>query len=249
MDTLVNFRDLGNIVTLDNKKVVSHQFLRSGEIVNISEKDKETLTKIYGLKKIIDFRGDTEASQSPDDTLVGVIYEHIDILGESANQGASLEELLSPKYDPKKAMMTIYEELVLSENAQKGYSKFLSDFINQPNETTLFHCFAGKDRTGFGAALILHSLNVSRKAIEEDYLKTNESRKPANQAILAEMKEKGASEKQMSNMLIMLNVDKAYLDYAFELIETHYNSVENYFTTVLNLPETFSEDMKKLYTI
>lgn len=249
MDTLVNFRDLGNIVTLDNKKVVPHQFLRSGEVVNISAADKETLTKTYGLKKIVDFRGNKEVSESPDDTLAGVEYEHIDILGESANQGASLEELLNPKYDPKKAMMTIYEELVLSENAQKGYSKFLSDFINQPNEATLFHCFAGKDRTGFGAALILHSLNVSREAIEEDYLKTNDSRKAANEAILKEMEDKGATAQQQEHMLVMLNVDKAYLDYAFELIEQHYDSVENYFTTVLNLPETFSDDMKKLYTI
>lgn len=248
MDTLVNFRDLGDIQTLDNKRVVNHQFLRSGEVVNISPEDKQSLIETYGLKKIVDFRGDIEVSKSPDDQLAGVLYEHIDILGATASQGASLEELLNPKYDPKKAMMTIYEELVLSENAQKGYSKFLSDFVNQPNETTLFHCYAGKDRTGFGAALILHSLNVSKEAIEEDYLKTNDSRKAANEAILAEMKEKGATSQQLDHMLVMLNVDKAYLDYAFDLIEKHYGSVDNYFTNILHLPETFSEDMQKLYT-
>lgn len=249
MDTLVNFRDLGGIVTLDNKKVVNHQFLRSGEIVQISAEDKKELVKIYSLKKIVDFRGDTEVSQSPDDTISGVSYEHIDILGQTANQGAGLEELLNPKYNPQQAMMTIYEELVLSKDAQKGYSKFLSDFLTKPNEATLFHCFAGKDRTGFAAALILSSLNVSKEAIDEDYLKTNDSRKAANDAILNELKEKGASTKQLANMLVMLTVNKDYLDYAFELINQHFGSVENYFTDILKLPTTFSKDMQTLYTI
>ena len=248
MNTLVNFRDLGDIKTLDNKTVINHQFLRSGEVVNISKEDKESLITTYQLKKIVDFRGDKEVSESPDDTLEGVLYEHLDILGESANQGASLEELLSPKYDPKQAMMKIYEELVLSETAQKSYSKFLSDFINQPKQSTLFHCYAGKDRTGFGAALILSSLNVSKEEIFIDYLKTNESRKPTNQKIFDEMKEKGATTQQLDNMEVMLTVDKDYLQYSFDLIDEHFGSLDNYFEQILHLPKDFAEKMQQLYT-
>ena len=55
-------------------------------------------------------------------------------------------------------------------------SNIFENFLSYPQEAILFHCFAGKDRTGIGAALILSALGVEHSYILEDYLKTNEQR-------------------------------------------------------------------------
>lgn len=248
MNTLVNFRDLGGIKTLDNKVVVGKQFLRSGQVVNLSESDKSDLINDYDLKLIVDFRSDGEIAEAPDDTLKNVAYEHINIIPETPNQGTGLKELTNPKYSPEKYMLETYEQFVVSEEAQKGYREFLMGFIDKPNECTLFHCYAGKDRTGYGAALILSSLNVSRDAIFEDYLKTNESRKAANDVILGELKEKGLTEAELSQVSIMLDVDKSYLEKSFDIIDNQYGGIDTYFTKTLGLPADFQTKMRSLYT-
>ncbi|WP_326717626.1 tyrosine-protein phosphatase [Vagococcus jeotgali] len=246
--TIVNFRDLGGITTNDGTKVVHHQFLRSDEVVDVSEADKKALVDTYKLKVIVDFRSQSEVEQAKDDDIPGVKYEYIDILADVTGKGASMDALLNPEAGAVESMMKIYEELVMSESAQKGYSEFLKAFIDHPNETTLFHCYAGKDRTGVAAALILSSLNVSRKNIMEDYLKTNELRKGANEKLLKELKEKGLPEAQIKQASIMLDVDRKYLEHAFSTIEKHYGSVSNYFVKALKLNHGFEEQMQKLYT-
>lgn len=248
METLINFRDLGGIKTIDGTIVKHHQFLRSGQLSNLSDEDKKKLANVYKLKKIYDFRSDKEVSQSLDDVIEGAEYKHLDILGDGVSQGAGVEDLLNPKYSPNDSMINIYSQLVLSEVAQNNYSRFLKSFIDKPHKCTLFHCYAGKDRTGFGAALILSSLNVSRKNIFVDYLKTNELRKTANEVIIKELEKKGASEQELDQIRIMLTVKKEYLEHSFDIVEQNFGSVSEYFTDVLRLPQDFEKKMQVLYT-
>ncbi len=244
MESLVNFRDIGNIPTSDGKLVKPNFFLRSGEVVNIHQSTVDSLLNEYKLKTIIDFRGIKETSERPDDTLNGVGYVNIDILKDVKGQGASFEDLLKGAGTADTGMLELYEELVLTDGARKGYQQFLEMIISNPDSPVLFHCFAGKDRTGFAAAIILKSLGVSDNLIYDDYLKTNDMRKKANAAIVADLKTKGLTDEQLNEVLVMMNVDKRYLEHSFRVIDKEFGGFEGYISDGLKMPKEFFSDMK-----
>ncbi|MEG0284628.1 MULTISPECIES: tyrosine-protein phosphatase [Vagococcus] len=248
MNSLVNFRDIGNMPTVEGKHVKPGFFLRSGEVVNLQESAVNSLIHDYKLKTIIDLRGQIETSERPDDTLNGVDYINIDILKDVKGQGASFEDLLKGSSSADKGMLELYESLVLTDGAQKGYQQFLERIVSQPESPILFHCFAGKDRTGLGAAIILKSLGVSDKYIFEDYLKTNDMRKDANQLIIDDLRAKGLTEEQLREVLVMMNVDQRYLEHSFGLINKEFGSFEGYVVDALNMPKDFFGEMKHHFT-
>lgn len=248
MNSLVNFRDIGNIPTKEGKVVKPNFFLRSGEVVNIQQTAVDRLLNEYKLHTIVDLRGAAETTERPDDVLTGVNYVNIDILKDAQGQGASFEDLLSGLSSADKGMMELYEELVLTNGAKKGYQQFLEMIVSNPDSPILFHCFAGKDRTGLAAALILKSLGVADTLIFEDYLKTNTMRKEANQIIVDDLRNKGLTEEQLKEVLIMMNVNERYLKHSFSIMEKEFGGFEGYMTEGLKLPNDFFDEMKHNFT-
>ncbi|MBA1393807.1 tyrosine-protein phosphatase, partial [Lactobacillus sp. XV13L] len=202
---LINFCDLGGLTTQDHHTIKTKQLLRSGELVGLDKDTKNKLREDYHLTLAIDFRRDFEIKERPDDQISGVEIINIDIL-KSANNNASLEDFItigaSDQVDQH--MLNIYHDLVMDPNAQAGYQQFLQLVLHNTTGSTLFHCFAGKDRTGFGAALILSLLGVDEAQILADYLKTNQDRKDANDAIIATYRQQGASPEALEALAIAL---------------------------------------------
>lgn len=248
MKSLVNFRDIGNIPTVDGRTVKSGFFLRSGEVVNVENTVIDCLLNEYRLRTIVDLRGKKETTERPDDKIVGVDYVNIDILKDVKGQGASFEELLQGSHSADKGMFDLYEELILTKGAKKGYQQFLEMIVSNPENPILFHCFAGKDRTGLAAALILGSLGVSKDLIFKDYLLTNELRKPANQQIIDQLKTQGLTDDQLQEVLVMMNVDQRYLDHSFKIIDQEFGGFEKYIVDELNMSASFFDEMKNAYT-
>lgn len=248
MKSLVNFRDIGNIPTIDGKTVKSGFFLRSGEVVNVENSVVDKLLNEYRLRTIVDLRGKKETTERPDDKISGVDYVNIDILKDVKGQGASFEELLQGSHSADKGMFDLYEELILTKGAKKGYQQFLEMIVSNPDKPILFHCFAGKDRTGLAAALILGSLGVSKDLIFKDYLLTNELRKPANQLITDQLKKQGLTDEQLKEVLVMMNVDKRYLEHSFKIMDDEFGGFNKYIIDELNMPNSFFDEMKEAYT-
>ena len=90
----------------------------------------------------------------------------------------------------------------------------------------VIHCTAGKDRTGFACALILHALEVPDDLIAEDYLMTNRfyRRDPAHSPDLPDDVKQALS-----------SVQASFLAAAFEAISADYGGLENYFSGGLGL--------------
>lgn len=248
MKTVVNFRDIGNLETKNHTKVKSQHFFRSGEIVNVHQSDVDRLLTDYKLKTIVDFRGEAETKERPDDSIEGIKYVNIDILKDAKEQGASMEELVNSKHTADVGMMRLYEELILTPGAKKGYQEFLELVISEPDNPMLFHCFAGKDRTGMGAALILSALDVPKEAILKDYLITNVSRRAANDLIIEDLRQKGLTEAQLKEVDILMSVDERYLEHSLTLMKQEYGGINEYITDALNMPKSFFNDMKSAFT-
>ncbi|WEG72919.1 tyrosine-protein phosphatase [Vagococcus intermedius] len=248
MESLINFRDMGNIPTLDGKKVVEGKLFRSGEICGLTEKDQSLFTGKYGIKKIFDFRGDSEVVLKPDDSFSDVVYYQIDIMRDSLGKTAGFDSMMSEAEAADQHMLQIYRDLVLTSSSQEGYQLFLEE-IAKDNCPFIFHCFAGKDRTGFGAALLLSLLGVSEELIYEDYLETNRARKTANDQILEELRVKGLSESQLASISVMMYVKKDYLDESFQLITERYGNVINYIQNGLGISLETIEKIRALYLV
>ena len=90
----------------------------------------------------------------------------------------------------------------------------------------VIHCTAGKDRTGFACALILHALGVPAEVISEDYLLTNRyyRRDPSASSDLPEEVRQTLS-----------SVETSFLAAAFEAINAEYGDLESYFSAGLGL--------------
>lgn len=218
-----NFRDLGGLKTKDGKLLKSNLLFRTDELGTLTDADLDLLTS-KKVQTIVDFRTDLERSKSVDRIPLSCKKEiHLDIL--SANMDAFIAEMQKGNADFKKLMLGFYEELVIGSNGIEKFKEFFEIVQDSSNVAIIYHCTAGKDRTGVATALILESLNVDREIIEDDYLLSNEF-----------LKDKYASyinkDPRFADLFL---VQADYLRTAFDAIEKTYDSVENYLKTVLKV--------------
>lgn len=247
MDKIINFRDLGGYKTKDGYKIKNGMIFRSGELSDLSSKDEKKLLKDIKLKTIVDFRDKLEIEKSPDKKFDNINYYNIDIMGEEYKKSPSLEGFSQAKDNPHDIMKNIYKTMILSEYSQNSYKKFFDLLKNTKNAPLVFHCFAGKDRTGLAAVYILNILDVDKDTIYKDYLKTNEFRRKANNSILDDLKNKGISKAKLKYIEDMLYVDKSYLDIAYETIDKYFGDINNYIKSVLKISSSDKDAFKDMY--
>lgn len=180
-----NIRDLGGYVTGNGKRIKSQKIYRSACLHNLSEIDQPIL-KFVGVNKVIDFRDVKEQENEPDaimpDTeyfLFPVFYTtRIPVINENfiKDMYHKKDRLIEFLFKQKDRMQKIYRDFVEEESALKAYHDFFEILLesDRQEDTVLFHCTAGKDRTGFAAALFLKCLGVDESFIIRDYMQTNE---------------------------------------------------------------------------
>ena len=250
---LTNFRDLGGLTGYNGRKIKAKTILRAGQPVGMSASDIELLTGDYKLAHIVDFRGENEVTSQPVDTLVGVEYSNIDILKAKMKQqqnAPSLEDMLK-NLKPGATdhyMSDVYVDLVKSDDAKTGYRQFIDILLNNKG-ALLFNCFAGKDRTGWGAALILKMLGVSDENIMADYLASVAGRRAENAKMIEDYRAKGLTEEQLTAFEEMMSVKPLYLEVALQTVEKEFGCFDNYLKTALNVTDAEVEKLRELYLV
>lgn len=247
MQSLVNFRDLGGMSTSQSRVTRPHAMYRSGEITSLTPDDYRDFQTRYGIQRIFDFRGDGERRQRPNMSFPHVKTFAIDISKDSGDHSGSLESLVSSRENAENYMYQLYRDFVTTESARKGYAAFLTE-IAQDTQPFIFHCFAGKDRTGFAAMLLLSLLEVDEEQIMSDYLETNRLRAAANQQMIEEMAKNGASLEQQAGVKTMLEVKADYLYTSLEEINKQYGDVMGYVEKGLGLSYKLVEKLQNDYT-
>jgi protein-tyrosine phosphatase len=124
--------------------------------------------------------------------------------------------------------------------------QFIDVLIESNGRPVLFHCTAGKDRTGFAAAIILRILGVLPETVMQDYLLTNQYYFPSHRWRLYLLRAwKG---KQVAATVTgMLRADHSYLSAGFQTIDNHYGSFEEYVRTALKLTDLDVEHLGSQY--
>lgn len=242
--SLTNFRSLGGY-PVANGHIRDGLLFRGGQLDDLSGNQINYLQRDLKITRIIDFRSLDERKQFPDSLWQPVEYQPIDVLIDAKKNGVSIDGMIDNAGDITDVMLATYEQLVVSDSAREGYHQFLEELIEKP-EPTFFHCFAGKDRTGVAAAIILKAAGADQQLIFDDYLRTNDARKAANAKIIQQLAPK-LSVAQQHSLAQALVVEPDYLQRFFDTVHQKYGSFDGYLTTGLRLPADFSEKLRNLY--
>ena len=215
-----NLRDIGGYLTEDGHVVRRGMVFRSAALAKLTQADIAVVDTL-GLRTICDFRGVVE-SQSAPTPLTGPAIVNLPI---EPTVGAGLRDILRPKEASGEAQYAVLERPypAYALSSQEQYRTML-DLVADGGTPLLFHCSAGKDRTGFGAALLLTVLGVAWDTVVADFQATNR---------LWRRDTVPADDIPPSVRESLLQADPALLAAAFEAARRRYGSVEAFLEQAL----------------
>ncbi|MFD3742913.1 tyrosine-protein phosphatase [Nocardia sp. NPDC058633] len=209
--------------------------------LTLSDADLATLD---GLRpaEVIDMRNDDEIAAAPDRVPAGASYVNIQILaGDLAEQAGKLR---SPE-EARQLLCSFNREFVTSPDARDGMARTLTRIADQPGPV-VFHCTAGKDRTGWATYLLQSIVGVDSDTIMRDYLLTNEYSAASIEATVAHI---AATRGPEAAVVIrpLLGVDRSYLEAGITQLTSDYGTVDKYLRDGLGLrPQVVSALRAKL---
>jgi protein-tyrosine phosphatase len=218
-----NFRDLGGYPGRDGRTVRWRQIFRSNHLGHVTEADIEVLRGL-GLKSAFDFRGTEERAAA------------MCALEEIAVHSLPIEPTVVAALRARHTNGVPLSSAAALDVMRGSYRNYVR--YNTPSFRALFahlvedraplviHCTAGKDRTGFACALILHALGVPDDLIAEDYLLTNRfyRRDPSASSDLPD-----------DVRQVLGSVEASFLAAAFDAIRADYGDLESYFSDGLGV--------------
>ncbi len=241
-----NFRDLGGYSTTDGRTVRWGVLYRSDSLHKLTSKDLQKLASLK-LSCVFDFRSENEMAHEPDRLPGGVKLMLLPMLD------ASTKVWHEQRNDMVKNMKTLNPaEFLCATNSELAtkftpeYTRFYQELLESKGSPILFHCAAGKDRTGFAAATLLRILGVPCNIILQDYLLTNRYLLDAFKwRLLIGTLLKG--KKFTDGIRGFMIADEIYLKAAFEALEVEHGSFENYVHSGLGLTDHDIECLKTYY--
>jgi protein-tyrosine phosphatase len=218
-----NFRDLGGYRAKDGRAVRWRQIFRSNHLGHVTEADIKILRGLR-LKSAFDFRGTEERIAA----MCGMAEIAVHSLPIEPTVVAALRARLAAS-----APLSSADALEVMRDSYRNYVRHntpsfraLFTHLLEDRAPLVIHCTAGKDRTGFACALILHALCVPDDLIAEDYLLTNRfyRRDPSSSSDLPE-----------DVRQVLASVEASFLAAAFDTIRSEYGDLENYLMEGLGL--------------
>ena len=228
-----NFRDLAANVSVPLRR---GRLYRSDHLGALDEGDALAIRSL-GVSRVLDFRGVNErtsaACRLPDVQVHSLAIEPtiVQVLSDLMAAGHKLTAA-----DVVAHMQDTYRGFV--RNSTHRFAEFFG-FLLESDEPTVFHCTAGKDRTGFAAVLVLKALGAKDDEVMRDYMQTNELLQPA--AIRGDwaLPEHAAK--------VLYGVQPAFLDAALEEIDANWGGMQDYLRVGLGLGEAERQRLGELY--
>lgn len=233
LEKMVNTRDLGGYETQGASYSRSHKYIRASSPSNATKQDIEDLLA-YGVEVVIDLRGDFEKTHqvNPFKDVDNIAFYEVDIF-QNAHAAVVPEEV--KQYQNLGGFYIYMLEAMKSE-----FKKVFDIFVKYPYECILFHCSAGKDRTGVISALLLDLVGCHEYDIVKDYSESYENNKAINETL-----------KEMTNIEEAKEYLKSSPRYMMELLDylrEHYGSAKGYLLEI-GMSYDDIEDLIENFTI
>jgi protein-tyrosine phosphatase len=210
-----NFRDLGGYATADGRTVRWRQIFRSNHLGHLTPADIDVVRGL-GVRSAFDFRGLDERAAA----VCGVADITVHSLPIEPTVVAALRARLAA------GALSADDALEIMRESYRNYVRLnthsfraLFAHLLQDHAPLVIHCTAGKDRTGFACALVLHALGVPDEIIAEDYLLTNRfyRRDPSASTDLPDDVRQAIG-----------SVEASFLAAGFDAVRTDYGDLESY---------------------
>jgi protein-tyrosine phosphatase len=242
-----NFRDLGGYRTSDGRTVKWGKLYRSGTFAHASRSDLVSLEKL-GLTALIDFRSAVEKEEEPNLLPDPRSFEVTEIPtlddGNEAMIGEVMERIETGNFegfDPDKFMLEANRQFASTFTPQ--FRQFIHAVRDAGGEPLVWHCSAGKDRTGFAAAILLRILGVPQEVVLADYMESKTHALEARQRDLLMIRVFSGQE-AAEKMTVMMGVEKPWLEAAFNTIDRQWGDFDSYVQVGLELAEADIENLK-----
>ena len=244
INSVANFRDVAI-----GSKMKTNLLFRCAKLSTLNQEDIINLEKLNPYA-IIDFRDPKEINKAPDNLSEILLNKYISLPISASTLGRMV---IQKKIDGdnvrtyEKVMEESYKLYI--NNHKHVWKEFIKILLNSNNNPVIFHCSAGKDRTGIASFIIQRVLNSSMELIYKNYLLSNKLL--TSKAATAEQTTTSSSDNLQvtKTMLSTLGkVKKTYLFSAINEIESKYQTLENYILKELHFDRNDIAKLKKQYT-
>lgn len=229
--TIDNFRDFGALTTGDGRRFKEGKLFRSATLKAKTTADKHFLDGL-GLDVIFDFRTPTEIEESPDYIPKGTRHEAISILDSVDTENTivftkkSKLHLLTATEEEMQGLIRVVSDTYVDMPFSDGYKRVF-DAMDK-GETIVFHCTAGKDRTGVCAMIIEFAFGRKIEDVKYEYMLSNEYRADTNRKLYKLMKFFHAPAHSVNACMYALTNHEENFDLAVNTILSRYGTIENY---------------------
>lgn len=236
-----NFRDTAGpdgtgYVTTSGATMKKGVIYRSSALA-LSATDLATVDTL-GITQVRDLRTTSEIHSQPDATLAGATWQNLNVLGT-----AEIGPIPTTGATAVAFMQAMYPTFVTLETAHASYRALFTDFA-AGSGNLVFHCTAGKDRTGWATAVLHTILGVPAQTIFADYLLTNTYSAAEIAASVAQARKNGG-QNAADMMAALQGVQTAYLQAVFDQVSASYGSMTSYIANGLQLDQGTQDAIRR----
>ncbi len=238
-----NFRDYGGWKTQGGGQVRTGLLYRSGHHVEATNEDLAAIAPL-GIHTVIDLRGESERSANPCRRVEGFDGEVVFYEGETTSSPPHMDidpEMTASDF-ARERMLAVYTRMPDNPAMIEMFGRYLT-ILAEREGASLVHCYAGKDRTGVAATMLLHILGVSEDDQRREFLRTNESPTfdilarqslPGIEARLGRKLDESAAKD-------LLGVREEYLERYLEIARERHGSLDGYLERAIGVDDALRD--------
>ncbi len=228
-----NFRDLAAYA---EGRIAPGRFFRSNELT-LTHEDAGALAAL-GVRDVYDLRDAHEIEAHPDADIPGARWHHVEVKGIPMEAVANLES----SEQAVEVMHQVYRGFVDHPGGRAAFATLLSR-LAASDGAQVYHCTAGKDRTGWASVLLLHLAGVPDELVLADYLATNDVSTATREKYLGLVAEHLGPDKVAVYDAVMV-VDESYLRAAHAAVAASYGDLDGYVREGLGLGDDVVEGLR-----
>lgn len=223
-----NFRDLGGYQTADGRTVKAGMLFRSDNLAHLDDAGLEDISAL-NVKVVTDFRSDKERQQEPDQLPEGVEYNVLPINDKPVDIRKLSRKIIMGRIKEDEVMNLLdHRRFITNAAHRQSWGDWVESLADDAATPQIYHCTSGKDRAGYGTAIVLLTLGMNKDVVMEDFLFSNAVLKGYNDATIAKIEERVGKRESLETIRMIMGVKRETLETTFATMEADYGSIDGF---------------------
>ena len=231
LNNTINTRDLGGYKAADGRTVKWGVLFRSDSLANLDESDLGHLEAL-ALSTVTDLRSDSERAEAPDrlpQQSPPIGYRTLAVNDPAVDVADLGRKFYAGQLSQSELVALTDRRSYINDTAlSRQWGQWVRSLADPGALPQLFHCTAGKDRTGFAAAIVLLTLGVSKDDVMSDFLLSNHYLSGKIARSVEQIQARYTTEIDTDLLRELIGVTPTSLNGAIEAMEAKYGSIDGY---------------------